>query len=157
MNPATVNKLRILIVEDQPIARDILADLLRMAGYEPISAATGEQALLTLVRERDRIDGLFTELELPGLVDGTIVVEEFRSQRPSGQVVFASRYEDAGRRCAERTAFVRSPVSPPKVVEAFAGLMGRAETVARLRRARIASKQSSPRAGQVKEQLKASI
>src|ERR671914_649190 len=69
---------RILVVEDEPIAREILGDLLKMAGYDVLSAHTGEQALLLLVQERGRIDCLFTAVELPGLVDGWMLADEFR-------------------------------------------------------------------------------
>src|SRR3712207_9374998 len=71
-------KPRVLVVEDEPIAREILGDLLKMAGYDVLSARTGEQALLTLVQERGRIDCLFTAVELPGLVDGWLVADEVR-------------------------------------------------------------------------------
>jgi two-component system, OmpR family, response regulator len=134
MNPATT-KPRILVVEDQPIARDILTDLLRMAGYEAVCAGTGEQALVTLMRERGRVDGLFTEIELPGLVDGWIVAEEFRNTQPSGPVVFAGGPDRATTPRGAATDVVPSPVLPPKVVEAFARLYGRDHEVARSRRA----------------------
>src|SRR5918998_3975177 len=84
----TGGKPRVLIVEDEPIAREILADLLRMAGYEVISDHSGEQALLTLVRERGRIDCLLTAIELPGLVDGWMLAEEFRVTNGALPVVF---------------------------------------------------------------------
>ena len=130
MNPATT-KPRILVVEDQPIARDILTDLLRMAGYEAVCAGTGEQALVTLMRERGRVDGLFTEIELPGLVDGWIVAEEFRNMQPSGPIVFGSAAERAATPHGPATDVVASPVLPPKVVEAFARLYGREQEAAR--------------------------
>ena len=134
MNPASTSQPRILVVEEEPIIRDILADLLRMAGYEPVCAGTGEEALLTLRRERGRIDGLFTHIELPGLIDGWIVAEEFRSMQPSGPIVFAGRPGSAAQ-VGAAAGLVDSPVLPPKVVEAFAILYGREREVARSRHA----------------------
>jgi two-component system, OmpR family, response regulator len=135
MNPAsTTTQPRILLVEDEPITRDILADLLRMAGYDAVCAGTGEQALVTLRGERGRIDGLFTHIELPGLVDGWIVADEFRSMRPSGPIVFAGRPGSAAQ-VGAAARLVGSPVLPPKVVEAFAILCGREQEVARSRHA----------------------
>ena len=49
MKTGAKGKLRVLVVEDEPIAREILGDLLKMAGYDVLSARTGEQALLSLV------------------------------------------------------------------------------------------------------------
>ena len=83
MKTGAADRLRVLVVEDEPIAREILGDLLKMAGYDVLSAGTGEQALLTLVRERGRIDCLFTAVELPGLVDGWMVaVRSASGSRP---------------------------------------------------------------------------
>ncbi|HEY7382308.1 MAG TPA: response regulator [Beijerinckiaceae bacterium] len=132
MNPASTSKPRILVVEDEPIARDLLNDLLRMAGFAPVCVGAGEQALLTLRRERGRIDGLFTHIELPGLVDGWIVAEEFRNTRPLGPIVLAGP-PGAVAQLGTTTDFVASPVLPPKVIEAFATLYGREQRVAQAR------------------------
>ena len=134
MNPASTSQPRILVVEGEPIASGILSDLLRMAGYEAVCAGTGEQALLTLMRERGRIDAVFTEVELPGLVDGWMVAEEFRSTRPAGPIVFAAR-PGSEAQIGAGSAVVASPVLPPKVVEALATLDGKVQEVARSRRA----------------------
>src|SRR5215217_3667826 len=126
-------KPRVLIVEDEPIAREILADLLRMAGYEVLSEHSGEQALLTLLRERGRIDCLFTAVELPGLVDGWMLAEEFRVTDAALPVVFATSSKAAQARGTEETAFVAYPVLPPKAVEAVNEVTGRAEAALRSR------------------------
>jgi CheY-like chemotaxis protein len=116
---------RVLIVEDEPIAREILADLLRMAGYEVLSDHSGEQALLTLLRERGRIECLFTAVELPGLVDGWMLAEEFRTHDAALPVVFAARSKPAKARRMQGAVFVTHPVLPPKAVEAVKKLTGR--------------------------------
>ena len=119
------DKPRVLIVEDEPIAREILSDLLRMAGYEVLSDHSGEQALLTLLRERGRIDCLLTAIELPGLVDGWMLAEEFRVTNAALPVVFAARSKPAKARRMQHAAFVAHPVLPPKAVEAVKKLTGR--------------------------------
>jgi CheY-like chemotaxis protein len=118
-------KPRVLIVEDEPIAREILADLLRMAGYQVLSEHSGEQALLTLLRERGRIACLLTAVELPGLVDGWMLAEEFRVSDAALPVVFAVRSKPAKARRVHNAAFVTHPVLPPKAVEAVKKLTGR--------------------------------
>jgi CheY-like chemotaxis protein len=120
-------KLRILVVENEPIAREILADLLKMAGYDVLSTHNGEQALLTLLQERGRIDCLFTAVELPGLVDGWMLAEEFRIADVARPVVFATRSEPAQARRMEATGFVARPLLPPQAVEAVNTLTGRTE------------------------------
>jgi CheY-like chemotaxis protein len=135
MQLEAMSKPRILVVEDEPVARDILSDLLRMGGYDAVCASTGEQALLILRRERDRIDGLFTEIALPGLVDGWMVAEEFRGMRPAGPVVFAGRCDGAATQFGTATDVVASPVLPPRALEAFSRLCGKDQEVVRSRHA----------------------
>ena len=117
------DKQRVLVVEDEPISRQLLSELLRMAGYDVVVAHSGEEALLTLTRERGRLDGLFTAVELPGLVDGFMVADEFRSAEPSRPVVFASASDPVHTRPRHGAAYVRRPTAQPKVVEALNHLM----------------------------------
>jgi two-component system, OmpR family, response regulator len=112
----------VLIVEDEPVARQLLSGLLRMAGYDVVVAESGEEALLTLTREWGRLDGLFTAVDLPGLVDGWMVADEFRSAH-AGPVVVASASEPVQARRREGVCFVTRPTAPPKVVEALNAAM----------------------------------
>jgi CheY-like chemotaxis protein len=143
------DRLRVLVVEDEPIAREILADLLKMAGYHVLSAHTGEQALLTLVQERGRIDCLFTAVELPGLVDGWVLADEFRVTDAALPVVFATRSKPLRSRRSQE-AFVARPVLPPKAVEAVNKVTGRTAALARARRlaARVVAETAAPPPGE---------
>jgi CheY-like chemotaxis protein len=132
------DRLRVLIVEDEPIAREILGDLLKMAGYDVLSARTGEQALLTLVQERGRIDCLFTAVELPGLVDGWMLADEFRVADAAKPVVFATRSDAAEARRSREAAFIARPVLPPEAVEAVNEVTGRTAVLAKCRSVRAA-------------------
>jgi CheY-like chemotaxis protein len=87
-NPAVSN--RILVVEPDPNTRELLANLLREGGCEAVSVETGERALARTRAERGGFAGLFAEVDLPGLVDGWIVADEFRSTNPSSPIVLAS-------------------------------------------------------------------
>jgi CheY-like chemotaxis protein len=127
-------KVRVLVVEDEPIAREILGDLLKMAGYDVLSVRTGEQALLTLVQERGRIDCLLTAVELPGLVDGWMVADEFRASDQAMPVVFAAKSRPNEGPWLEGAAFVARPVLPPAAVEAVKELTGRSGAALRSRR-----------------------
>ena len=126
-------RLRVLVVEGEPVAREILADLLKMAGYDVLSSHTGEQALLTLRQERGRIDCLFTAVELPGLVDGWMLADEFRTAEAAGPIVFATASKPAKAQRPQGTAFVGHPVLPPRAVEAVKKLTGRSEAAPRSR------------------------
>jgi two-component system cell cycle response regulator DivK len=58
---------RILVIEDQEDNRRILRDLLTNAGYEPIEADTGEEALV--LAQSQHPDLILMDIQLPG-IDG---------------------------------------------------------------------------------------
>jgi two-component system cell cycle response regulator len=67
--------LRVLLAEDDPVARMLTARLLKKAGYEVVSVADGDTALATLRESFCPI--LLTDWEMPGL-DGPALVREVR-------------------------------------------------------------------------------
>ncbi len=60
MPVAQPSRSKILVVQGDPVTREILLQLLRMAGFDVLSAATGEQALVLLRKHRNDIGWLFT-------------------------------------------------------------------------------------------------
>jgi CheY-like chemotaxis protein len=135
---------KVLVVENEPIAREILGDLLKMAGYEVLSAPTGEHALLLLVQERGRLDCLFTALDLPGLVDGWMLADEFRVADAALPVVFAAAAKPAKGRRLAGAAFVAHPVLPPKAVEAVNKVTGRTAAVRSRRLSEVVAETAAP-------------
>jgi diguanylate cyclase (GGDEF)-like protein len=75
--------LRVLLAEDDPVARMLTARLLRKAGYEVIAAADGAEALAKLREEFCPI--LLTDWEMPGL-DGPALVRHVREGEWPGYV-----------------------------------------------------------------------
>lgn len=116
---------RILVATEEAVTREILVPLLRMAGYEPLPAPTGERALLILREDGRSIRGLITDVDLPRLVDGWILADEFRRLHPAQPVVLA--VEDPQARQAEGAVFIRKPMSPPEVLTSLQRLYGRPE------------------------------
>jgi two-component system, OmpR family, response regulator len=82
----------ILIVEDEPTLRELLRDALSNNGYRVLSAATGEEAIEILWRHKERVEWLFTNVHLPGAVDGWRVADEFRFAHPLRPVIYAASH-----------------------------------------------------------------
>ena len=80
---------KILIVDDEPIARDNLAHILKKDGYSPLLAENGQQAIDIL--EREEVDLVLTDLRMPGL-DGMAVLTETKNLWPSTEVVVITGY-----------------------------------------------------------------
>lgn len=82
---------KILMVDDNAEILEALGLQLTSLGYQVISAANGAEALEILARDAD-IDLLFTDVVMPGGMNGSQLAAEARSFRPDLKVLFTSGY-----------------------------------------------------------------
>lgn len=115
-----VRPITVLLVEDDPVTRELTAEILRAGGFAVAAASTGERALLALREEGARIDWLVTKADLPGLVCGTILADEYRTRRPERPVLIASDRLAAGP--AVRGAIAVRERAPYDVLDILRGL-----------------------------------
>jgi len=83
----------VLVVEDNDDVRELAEQVLGMAAYAVQSAGSGEQAL-HLLREGARVDLLFTDVIMPGGMNGLELVEQARALRPGLPVLVTTGYMD---------------------------------------------------------------
>ena len=87
------NHRRILIADPNVSFRESLAQHLRASGFEVVTAATGESAF-SLLRDWHRpISWLYTRADLPGLIDGWILADEYHDSHPRRPAVIAAPRE----------------------------------------------------------------
>lgn len=79
----------VLLVEDDPLILIHSTMALEDAGYEVVAAADGEAALGEVARRAD-IAALFTDVVLPGSVDGVEVAAAVRATHPAASIVVTS-------------------------------------------------------------------
>ena len=110
---------RILIVEDDPLVREMARRSLAEAGYEVMEAADGQMAL-DLVSRGARVDAVLTDLAMPG-IGGRELARRLREGRASLPVVFMSGYTDdvvLRRGLLESgVPFLEKPLSPVKLAQ----------------------------------------
>ena len=82
---------KILVVEDEDDVRAFTTEILRELGYEVLEAANGAAALHTLRREAD-IVLLFTDVGLPGGMNGRHLADVARKLRADLKVLFTTGY-----------------------------------------------------------------
>jgi|tagenome__1003787_1003787.scaffolds.fasta_scaffold20927073_5 CheY-like chemotaxis protein len=90
---------RILIVDDNAIFRETLAERLRASGHEVLVAETGERAFLVLRDRSCPVGWLYTRAALPGLIDGWILADEYHDAHADRAVILSaacSRYSPRG-------------------------------------------------------------
>ncbi len=83
----------VLLVEDDTLLRQTVADGLRQRGYRVIEAADGNAALAALDRG-GHVDFLFTDVMMPGGLNGVAVARAARGLRADLKIMFATGYSD---------------------------------------------------------------
>ena len=92
--PAIVGgREHILVVEDDALVREHLIGQLKGLGYRVTGAASGHEALERLARHAD-IDLLFTDVVMPGGMNGRQLADAARLDRPDLKVLFTSGYTE---------------------------------------------------------------
>jgi len=79
----------VLVVEDNSLVRIVIANFLESAGFMVIQAADGAAALVVLASGAD-FNILFTDVQMPGPIDGVGVAERVREQHPGMPIVVTS-------------------------------------------------------------------
>ena len=85
----------VLLVEDEPLIREIMAESLEDAGFDVIQASTGDEAISVIHADIVTITALVTDFHMPGNADGADVAFCIRQKWPGLPVVIASGRPDA--------------------------------------------------------------
>jgi CheY-like chemotaxis protein len=114
-----VNRPAILVVEEDSIHRETVALALTQAGFEVVLADTGAEAL-TLLEDGIPFAGLYSDVRLPGHIDGWAVGSEFYARWPDKPVVYASAREHSPEKMFHHPGvFLRKPIRPSDLKIAF--------------------------------------
>ncbi len=104
----------ILLVEDDPEVRSIVAKMLASHGYEITSAADGQEAVLRFESRERAIQLVVSDMVMPGL-DGHQTIDRIRELEPATRVLYMSGYiDDAVIRSTglgPGTGFIQKPFS----------------------------------------------
>ncbi|RYC32410.1 response regulator [Lichenibacterium minor] len=87
--PSTSGRAVVLIVEDEPLVRMMVIELFEDEGFEVLEAANADQAL-GIFGERDDVALLFTDVEMPGSIDGYALARWVSLNRPSVKTMIVS-------------------------------------------------------------------
>ena len=83
----------ILVVEDDKLVRDYVLTQLRSLGYVTLDAANGAEAM-ALVEAGHEFDLLFTDVIMPGAMNGRQLADEIAKLRPGLKVLYTSGYTE---------------------------------------------------------------
>ena len=83
----------VLVIDDEPILRMLMTDVLQENGYRALEASDGASGLEILMSQQ-RIDLLVTDVGLPGGMNGRQVADAARKVRPDLKVLFITGYAE---------------------------------------------------------------
>jgi len=83
----------ILVVEDDRLVREYVLTQLHSLGYATLDAANGAEAL-AIVEAGRPFDLLFTDVIMPGAMNGRQLAEEILRRRPGSKVLYTSGYTE---------------------------------------------------------------
>ncbi|WP_295855209.1 PAS domain S-box protein [uncultured Xylophilus sp.] len=83
----------VLVVDDEPLVRMLLVEVLQEQGYTVLEAGEGPSATAILQSEA-RIDLLVTDVGLPGGMNGRQIADAMRVKRPDLPVLFVTGYAE---------------------------------------------------------------
>jgi signal transduction histidine kinase len=83
----------VLVIDDEPVLRALIVEVLEEAGYRVLSAGDGARGL-RLLDSGARIDLLVTDVGLPGGMNGRQVADAARLSRPTLRVLFITGYAE---------------------------------------------------------------
>jgi CheY-like chemotaxis protein len=80
----------VLIVEDEALVRMTAVDMIEEAGFEILEAANADEATILLLEARRDITVLFTDIEVPGSMDGLRLAQAVRGRWPPIKIIATS-------------------------------------------------------------------
>ncbi len=110
----------ILVVEDEWALRGAVAQALRAAGWHVLDAGSGEAAIGLLHACLRPISGLFTGVQLSGLLSGWDVADAVRKSNPAARIIYAAGNNIERSRQISGSAFLEKPYRAQDIVAAFA-------------------------------------
>jgi PAS domain S-box-containing protein len=83
----------VLVIEDEPVVRAVVVEMLAEQGYRTLDAVDGPSGL-KILRSNARIDLLVTDVGLPGM-NGRQVADQARETRPDLKILFITGYAES--------------------------------------------------------------
>ncbi len=108
----------ILLVEDEPVLRELVAKVLQDYDYHVLEAETGVEALKVWDEHEGKVDLLLTDMVMPGGVSGAELAQRLRQRKPDLRVIYSSGYssEIVGKNFSENDpVFLPKPYRPPQL------------------------------------------
>ena len=116
----------ILVVDDEPVVREMARELLEVAGFDVIEASDGHEAVDRFRSQGDAIDAILLDMTMPGM-NGAEALAEIRKMEPHARVILTSGYDGqdtvASLSGAEGVAFLQKPYRARTLIAKLASVL----------------------------------
>jgi DNA-binding response OmpR family regulator len=113
----------LLIVEDEPLIGVALSEYLQECGFEVLVATNATDAIGIILKSGTRLDLIFSDVVMPGPINGFGLAQWVRRNRPALPLVLTSGAKIAANELGENERFVRKPYRLDAVVSQFRALI----------------------------------
>jgi CheY-like chemotaxis protein len=114
----------VLIVEDEFLLRMHAVDMIKAAGFEAVEAANADQAI-EILEGRSDISVIFSDIQMPGSMDGLKLAQAVRGRWPPIKIVATSGHVHVSEAdLPEGGRFLAKPYSPVEVTGVIRELTG---------------------------------
>ncbi|MFT8950719.1 MAG: response regulator [Gluconobacter sp.] len=121
-NAYLTHRKNVLVVEDQALLRFLAADMLEDAGYNPILAATADEAM-DILSKGETVDLVFSDVNMPGRINGLDLAETVGARWPQiGVVLTSGAYLQEKRPLPNKAMFLPKPYEWEDVYRALKAL-----------------------------------
>ena len=114
----------VLVVEDEPLIRMEAADTLEDEGFEVIEAATARAALALLEKRKGDVAALFTDVDMPGDMNGLELAGIVHHRWPNIAIVVTSGVVRVSGSLPGRGIFLEKPYPMSTPVRIIRDLLG---------------------------------
>jgi len=117
------SKPSVLVVEDESLVRMAIVDRLENEGFLVLEAANADEALAILINNLD-IRLVFTDVDMPGTMDGLKLAAAVRDRWPPIKILVTSGYKHVRLdQIPAEVEFVPKPYDPDKLIHALRRLI----------------------------------
>lgn len=115
----------VLVVEDEVLIRMVISEYLRTCGYKVIEATSADEAMVILQHAEIDVDVVFSDVEMPGSMDGFQLSKWLRANRPGVDVILTGSVPRAADAAADlcESGPLPKPYRPEAAVDHIKRLM----------------------------------
>jgi two-component system, response regulator PdtaR len=117
VNSMVTAPVTVLVVEDDELVRELGVEFLSEAGFQVLEAGNGQEAL-SLLESNPKVGVLFTDVNMPGPLDGITLASIAAVKWPHLQIIIGSgNVLPRSGGLPKGVTFIRKPCDPESVIQ----------------------------------------